>query len=651
MAPKVKIEVTAGGEGTEVTKGQGSKASDYIPAINLDNYTKREAEIEAAAQSEFKPTSIVVAEATKQVVNHLESLGTYKKGILDKLKSDLGITTEKPEDKKKEESIVLGGGAGDEEPEDENKQAIKDQINEMKRDPAIGTPKLDFKSKINFITQAKDYYEAIKSFNNALLGIGSPEEMGKLRGQVGGDLKKDYQNSLVQFDRVKYDKAEALTRAMFFSAVGGMFQSAAAGKGTVATAGPNALAAGIADIQARQDLIDNANMQLDQKNAALAREYYTKADEWATNYNIAYNQNEKLKNDYAVSVMKQKADAWSDAIDKAGVNYRSLMGLAGKQEEGERSAAVDLMKAKADTDIERARLKYEKTKWTADYLAKQSEVKEAVSKNLITPSEYTNAQAIAKQFGVEPSAIMNINFSKMSEADAAKHNQQYGRVIDDQVKTIVATLEEVFNDGIINFSRDTDTKGALNFISSMVNQGWLFDQESLRKIGNYYKSGKDIPVNTDIITGKIITDDKLVKDLIVDNRIVGSIKKKGTMSPDEARELMSYYMKVRQDNAEINRNGQVVVKNAALEAEVERRMESLAQSMGIQRANKQRISKKDGFTNGAYITLGVLNQVKNLTESYVGINPVKSIETGLPFTRESAEFNPVNLSGETPAEK
>jgi len=407
---KQKVIVEAGGEGTTVTVGSGTKSSDVIPASQMNEMDREEAETDSR-----------VAAYMKTPLTNVPAKGKDEE------------ETATPE--KKGDPVVGGGG----EPEEDDKEKMKAKVGALidnTERPVIGRTIIDpLKKHIDFIGKANELYTKIKEFNENLLGVGSPEQTAAYRGQVGGDLKKDFSGGMVQFDKLKYDQAQALSRTMLASALGGIFQAASPSAGVVQTAMGDSVAGGINEIQARQDLVDQQNRIYDAKNAEYALKYYDDAVAWDKDYNRLYNQNEQIKNTFAISMIKQVSDNYKAAIDDYKEMYKDNLGKAETQEKDEKTRNLEQAKLDAQWKKAQAELDQKANDKKIEYIKLWNELNKQVEEGMLSPGVPERIAGVSKTLGINPDSFTTALYTKMSPKQKTEFYNKYGELLNNQIET------------------------------------------------------------------------------------------------------------------------------------------------------------------------------------------------------------------------
>ncbi len=587
---KQKVIVEAGGEGTTVTVGSGTKSSDVIPASQMNEMDREEAE-----------TDSKVAAYMKTPLTNVPAKGKDEE------------ETATPE--KKGDPVIGGGG----EQEKDDKQEIMDEakrsIFKTER-PEISRTVIDpLKKHIDFIGKANELYEKIKKFNENLLGVGSPEQTAAYRGQVGGDLKKDFSGGMVQFDKLKYDQAQALSRTMLASALGGIFQAASPSAGVVQTAMGDSVAGGINEIQARQDLVDQQNRIYDAKNAEYALKYYDDAVAWDKDYNRLYNQNERMKNTFAISMIKQVSDNYKAAIDDYKEMYKENLGKAETQEKDEKTRNLEQAKLDAQWKKAQAELDQKANDKKIEYIKLWNELNKQVEEGMLSPGVPERIAGVSKTLGMSPDSFTTALYTKMSPKQKTEFYTKYGHVLNDQIATGSFVVKSVFKNGLFEFGRDKKARAAFNTMAAFRKAGWTIDETAARTIANLIKNDTDIQFNSSILSGKYSVSNPVIKRLIANNNFIKGISDKNRIKAQDLDKTLEFLNKVQDSNVVTDSKGNVTVKDEALQKEIAAGFSQLKDTMNLKSLQDQAIPLKEAQIIGSLVNAGIVNEVGNLLES------------------------------------
>jgi hypothetical protein len=587
---KQKVIVEAGGEGTTVTVGSGTKSSDVIPASQMNEIDREEAE-----------TDSKVAAYMKTPLTNVPAKG-----------KDEEEKTDAPENKG--DPVVGGGG----DPEEDDKEKMKAKLGALidNTETVIGRTKIDaLKDPIDFIGKANELYEKIKIFNENLLGVGSPEQAGAYRGQVGGDLKKDFSGGMVQFDKLKYDQAQALSRTMLASALSGIFQAASPSAGVVQTAMGDSVAGGINEIQARQDLVDQQNRIYDAKNAEYALKYYDDAVGWDKDYNRLYNQNEQMKNAFAISMIKQVSDNYKAVIDDYKEMYKENLGKAETQEKDEKTRNLEQAKLDASWKKSQAELDQKANDKKIEYIKLWNELNKQVEEGMLSPGIPERIAGVSKTLGMDPDSFTTALYTKMTPKQKTEFYNNYGELLNNQIETGSFVVKSVFKKDFFEFGRDKKARAAFNTMAAFRKAGWLIDETAARTIANLIKNDTDIQFNSSILSGKYSISNPTIKRLIENNNLIQGISEDKKISGENIPKALDYLNKLSDANVVTDSKGNVTVKDEALQQQINAGYEEIRSAANLKSLQDQAIPLKEARIIGSLVNAGVANEVGNLLES------------------------------------
>ncbi|HQN73097.1 MAG TPA: hypothetical protein PLB16_06760, partial [bacterium] len=444
---------------------------------------------------------------------------------------------------------------------------------------------------------------------------GSPGQAGAYRGKVGGDLKKDFSGGMVQFDKLKYDQAQALTRTMLASSLGGIFQAASPSAGVVQTAMGDSLAGGINEIQARQDLVDKQNRIYDAKNAEYALEYYDNALEWDKDYNRLYNQNEHMKNTFAVSMIKQVSDNYKAAIDDYKEMYKENLGKAETQERDEKTRNLEQAKLDASWKKAQAELDQKANNKRIEYIKLWNELNKQVEEGLLSPGIPERIAGVSRTLGMSPDSFTTALYTKMSPKQKTEFYSKYGQVINDQIATGSFVVKTVFKDDFFEFSRDKKARNAFNTMAAFRKAGWMIDDVAANTIANLIKNDTDIEFNSSILSGKYSVSNPTIKRLIANNNFIKGISEKDRIKAENIAQTLEFLNKIQDSNVVTDSKGTVIVKDEALQKRINSDFAQLKDVMNLKSLQDQAIPLKEAQIIGSLVNTGIANEVGNLLES------------------------------------
>lgn len=379
-----------------------------------------------------------------------------------------------------------------------------------------------------FLDRATKLYDLYLTFIQKMDGgVITPEEVAQLK-EGKGDLIKDYPVEMVQYKLNKYNKHQALARVAVTTVLGDVFSTMKGSKGSVQTAGAEAFSAGIDNIQTQQDKVDAENRLLDQKNVILADKYYDNALQWAKDYNTIYTQNEQIKNNLVMDIVKQRVAENKNIMDSLEKAYRGTSTNAASVKSAEIKSDTDIKKATQTTEVERKKLQLEEQKAQTEryklqlgILKATSKAKELAQGGVIDFETGMKNISVATSLGIDPSiTIGSLNQKDMS--DLRPISNHIAQQSDLQSEMVLATA----NDNFLGSNIRDKARKAINFFTVLNNAGVTIDSSASPVILDALKSDKDIPVNTDIVTGKVTSSDPRIKDLVKSGSIKTSISLK-----------------------------------------------------------------------------------------------------------------------------